>query len=102
VSAEECYNLRHAELRNVVERIIGVLKWRFWILVVPPKYGMDIQACLPPALCCIHNIIRKHDPMELDDIEAAVVVVPPHESEGTIGSIADGVPTSADRDRCRG
>jgi len=40
--------------------------------------------------------------MELDDIEAAVVVVPPHESEGTIGSIADGVPTSADHDRCRG
>jgi len=29
VNAQELYNLRHAQLRNAVERIIGVLKRHF-------------------------------------------------------------------------
>lgn len=94
MSAREVFNLRHAQLHNVVECIIGVLKQRFQILVVSPEYGMNIQACIPPALCCIHNIIHKWDPMELDDIEAAP---PPYDAvPGSVGSIADGVPTSSE------
>ena len=66
-NSREYFNLRHAQLRNVVECIIGVLKRRFRILVIPPEYDMDIQAKIPSALCCIHNIIRQHDPEELSD-----------------------------------
>ena len=49
-NAEELFNLRHASARNVIERIFGVLKWRFRILVYPPQFDMEIQARLPPAL----------------------------------------------------
>ena len=94
MNAQEVFNLRHAQLRNVVERIIGVLKRRFRILVVPPQYGMNIQARIPPALSCIHNIIRKLDPAELDDIEAASLQS--DAAPGSIGSIVDSVPTRSD------
>jgi len=73
-----------------------VLKRHFRILVVPPQYGMDIQACIPPALCCIHNIIRKWDPVKLEDIERDVAATPPCESAGMVSILADGVPTNAD------
>ena len=98
MSAQECYNLRHAQLRNVVERIIGVIKRRFRVLVIAPEYAMDIQARIPPALCCIHNIIRRWDPVELEDIEHGIAATPPPESAGMVGSLADGIPTNADRD----
>lgn len=50
--------------RNVIERIFGVLKHRFRILILSPKYNLQIQAQIPAALCTIHNIIRLHDPQE--------------------------------------
>jgi hypothetical protein len=37
-----------------------VLKKRFKILLLPPAYGMDIQAQIPGALCALHNLIREH------------------------------------------
>lgn len=58
---EELFNLRHATLRNVIERIFGVLKRRFRILLLAPEYKMDIQSRLPAALCALHNFIRTHD-----------------------------------------
>ena len=30
---------------------------------------MAVQACIPPALCTIHNFIRIHDPDEIHDFE---------------------------------
>jgi hypothetical protein len=59
---EELFNLRHATLRNVIERIFGVLKRRFRILKLAPEYRMDIQNRLPAALCALHNFIKIHDP----------------------------------------
>ncbi|KIO10383.1 hypothetical protein M404DRAFT_21335 [Pisolithus tinctorius Marx 270] len=97
VNAEECYNLHHAQLGNVIEQIIGVIKRRFRILIMPPEYGMDVQARIPPALCCIHNIIRMYDPLELDDIEGFISPPPPDESEEVIGVIANGITTTAER-----
>ena len=41
---EELFNLRHASLRNVIERIFGVLKHQFHVLQLPLEYSMDIQA----------------------------------------------------------
>jgi hypothetical protein len=93
---EELFNLHHAQLRNVVECIIGVLKHRFQILVVPPEYCMDVQACIPATLACVHNIIRTWDPEDLEDLEDIGADAVPHESDDC-GSIADGVPTEEDR-----
>jgi hypothetical protein len=61
---QELFNLRHASARNVIERIFGVLKRRFRILLLAPEYGLAIQAQIPSALCAIHNFIRIHDSSE--------------------------------------
>jgi hypothetical protein len=51
----------------VVERIFGVLKHRFRILLIAPEYDMTIQARIPPALCALHNFICRHDPSDIED-----------------------------------
>ena len=61
---EELFNLRHSSARNVIERIFGVLKRRFRILLLAPEYNLDIQARIPAALCAIHNFIGIHNPDE--------------------------------------
>jgi hypothetical protein len=58
---QELFNLWHASAQNVVERIFGVLKRRFRILLIPAKYSMRIQARIPSALCALHNFISIHD-----------------------------------------
>jgi hypothetical protein len=50
--------------RNVIERIFGVLKHRFRILILSPRYNLQVQAQIPAALCTIHNFICYHDPGE--------------------------------------
>ena len=45
----------------MIERIFGVLKCHFWILLLPPKYHINIQARIPAVLCAIHNFICIHD-----------------------------------------
>ncbi|OJA11630.1 hypothetical protein AZE42_13458, partial [Rhizopogon vesiculosus] len=64
MNKEELFNLRHSSARNVIERIFGVLKHRFHILLLSPEYSMEIQARIPAALCAAHNFIRTHDPDE--------------------------------------
>lgn len=66
---EELFNLRHACARNIIERIFGVLKKRFRILIIPPDYDMDLQSRLPPALASLHNFIRENDPFEILDYQ---------------------------------
>jgi hypothetical protein len=61
---EELFNLRHSQARNVIERIFGVLKRRFRILLLAPEFSIKIQAKIPAALCAIHNFIHHHDPQE--------------------------------------
>ena len=70
VNKEELFNLRHASARNVIERIFGVLKRCFRILLLAPEYNLEIQARIPAALCSIHNFIRTHDASDqLEDEE---------------------------------
>ena len=57
----ELFNLRHASARNVIERIFGVLKRRFRILLLAPEYDLNTQAKIPAALCAIHNFIQIND-----------------------------------------
>ena len=63
---QELFNLRHSSARNVIERIFGVLKRRFQILLLAPEYNLHTQARLPTALCALHNFIRRYDPDEGD------------------------------------
>jgi hypothetical protein len=81
--------------RNVVERIFGVLKRRFRILVIPPELDMRWQARLPAALAAIHNFIRNYDPNDINDIADPVDPEP-----GTrVEELAQGIPSAAERDR---
>jgi hypothetical protein len=61
VNKEELFNLRHSSAQNVIERIFGVLKRHFRILLLAPEYSLEIQGRIPAALCTIHNFIRTHD-----------------------------------------
>ena len=54
------FNLRHSQLRNVIERILGTLKRRFAILQTPPEYSLPTQAKLVIGLVALHNFIRKY------------------------------------------
>jgi len=54
---EELFNLRHSRLRNVIERIFGILKGRFKILRLPREFKMETQARIVSALCVLHNIL---------------------------------------------
>jgi hypothetical protein len=58
--------LQHAQAQNVIERIFGVLKHCFHILLLGPEYQYSVQAQIPAALCAIHNFIRIHNPSEED------------------------------------
>jgi hypothetical protein len=81
--------------RNVVERIFGVLKRQFRILICPPEVNMYLQARLPPALAAIHNFIRDHDPQDIDDVEE---LADPDPGART-GELADGITRAAERER---
>ena len=65
---EELFNLQHASAQNVIERVFGVIKQHFKILIIPPEYSLDIQARVFPALAAIHNYILEKDPVEIADV----------------------------------
>jgi hypothetical protein len=96
-SKEELFNLRHSSARNVIERTFGVLKRRFRILVLPPEYSMKIQALIPPALCAIHNFIRRYDPNEIQSLIVLEVDVPTNIDPQIFGTLAERLPTRASR-----
>ncbi|ETV88815.1 hypothetical protein H257_00307 [Aphanomyces astaci] len=53
LTKEEIFNLRHGQLRNVIERIFGILKKRFPVLVYPVEYDFAFQVdmvLLPPTM----------------------------------------------------
>jgi hypothetical protein len=56
-NAKELFNLRHARLRNIIERIFGVIKKRFKILTLPRAFKLEAQAQVVRALCVLHNIL---------------------------------------------
>lgn len=50
----------------MIERIFGVLKQRFRILLLPPYYPLDFQPRIPAALCALQNFIQEIDQDEGD------------------------------------
>ncbi|CAH9120108.1 unnamed protein product [Cuscuta epithymum] len=58
-NSKELFNLRHASLRNVVERIFGIFKSRFVIFKTAPPFPFRTQAELVLACVGLHNFLRK-------------------------------------------
>lgn len=54
---EELFNLRHSRLRNVIERIFGVLKAKFKILLNPRPFKLPTQVRVVSAICILYNIL---------------------------------------------
>ena len=65
---EELFNLHHALAWNVIKHIFSVIKRCFHILLLPPKYSIEVQAFIPVALCILHNIITSHNEPENNSI----------------------------------
>jgi hypothetical protein len=65
-NARELFNLRHASLRNIIERAFGILKKRFPILVRMTSYPMETQVRLVKSCFMIHNFIRLNQGYEDD------------------------------------
>jgi hypothetical protein len=61
---KELFNFRHAQLRNVIERIFGVMKKHFRVLLLPQEYPIEVQVQLVSALVVMHNFIRVFDPRD--------------------------------------
>ena len=57
-NAKELYNLRHSSLRNAIERIFGVVKKGFPILVVMRSFEFSFQCDLGLCALMSHNFIR--------------------------------------------
>jgi hypothetical protein len=58
---KELFNLRHASLRNVIERIFGVVKRKYQILCTPSEYSMDTQTRIILACLTLHNYVRSQE-----------------------------------------
>ncbi|KAG6486803.1 hypothetical protein ZIOFF_055383 [Zingiber officinale] len=65
-NAKELFNLRHASLRNAIERAFGVLKKRFPIIAsgTEPHYEINIRTDIILACCILHNFLMGVDPDE--------------------------------------
>lgn len=100
---EELFNLRHASARNVVERVFGVLKKRWAILVRPPQFDMLIQAQVPPGLAATHNFIMDHDPNDIDNyLSGAAEDLDPNPGqpqENEFGVLTERAVTRAEKNR---
>lgn len=56
-SAKELFNLRHAQLRNIIERMFSILKKCFLILNTAPQYSIKQHVNLVVALMVVSNFI---------------------------------------------
>jgi hypothetical protein len=65
-NSKELFNLRHASLRNVIERIFGVLKRKYQILRTPSEYSIDTQTRIILACTGLHNWVRSEEGIMAD------------------------------------
>ena len=57
---KELFNLWHAQLHNVVERIFGIIKRRWSIFTHAQEYPIETQARFVSTIRALHNFIRVH------------------------------------------
>ena len=62
-NAKELFNLRHASLRNAIERAFSVLKKRVPIIAstIEPSYCVDTQNEIILSCCILHNYLMGVD-----------------------------------------
>ena len=79
-TAKELFNLRHAQLRNIIERVFGVIKKRFPILAHMHSFPIEFQVQIVLCCCMIHNFIRLNQDVdqEWNDWDPPVVEHPAH------------------------
>jgi hypothetical protein len=65
-NSKELFNLRHASLRNVIERIFGVIKRKYQILNTPSEYSIDTQTLIIISCTALHNWVRLIEGKEAD------------------------------------
>lgn len=71
-NAKELFNLRHSSLRNVIERIFGVLKRQWQILSGKGcEYSIETQTDLFCALVGLYNFGKQHGEDHFEDHQAA-------------------------------
>lgn len=71
-SAEEYFNRKHAQARNIIERCFGLLKGRWAILRSPSFFSINTQCRIILACALLHNLIRRYmrqDPAESNEYE---------------------------------
>ena len=71
-NAKELFNLRHATLRNVIERIFRVLKRKFKVLNTPAEYSVNTQIHLVITLTGLANFLTIYEGIsreELDEVD---------------------------------
>ena len=49
---------------------------------------MEVQACLPAALCTLHNFICHYDPSDINDYSGTDDILGSHVTGGGIGDLA--------------
>ncbi|XP_076951564.1 uncharacterized protein LOC143624958 [Bidens hawaiensis] len=83
-NAKELFNLRHASLRNAIERAFGVLKKRFPIIrsTTEPFYSCETQSDIFLTCCILHNFLLVEDrDKDLEDEVLQEVLDGPQEEE---------------------
>ena len=71
--------MRHLQLRNVIERIFGVIKALYKTLTYPRPFKMKAQVRAVAALCVLHNILNNFDKDKIDTIADALGATPAEE-----------------------
>ena len=90
--------MRHAQMRNVIERIFRVLKREFKMAREPCEYKINIQCRIPLGLALVHNFLRTHDPTRhSDQLHIPLRHEPVHNIHGDIEPAAQ-VPIAASED----
>ncbi|KAI3704185.1 hypothetical protein L1987_74400 [Smallanthus sonchifolius] len=83
-NSKELFNLRHASLRNAIERAFDVLKKRFPIIrsTTKPFYYCETQSDIFLACCILHNFLLDEDrDKDLEDEVLHEVLNGPEEEE---------------------
>jgi hypothetical protein len=97
---KELFNLRHASLRNVIERIFGVVKRKFKILNIPAEYSLQTQHHLILALCGLANFMTIHEGISEEEYNAAEADISTNErdSRNIVQQDLDNVEMASRRD----
>lgn len=64
-NAKELFNLRHSSLRNVIERIFGVVKRKYRILD-GAEFSIKTQVRLVGIVCALYNFVRQREGSNAD------------------------------------